>query len=326
MPKVSVSDGLCTLDAGNGIVAQVASLGATLVDLRVPDRQGQIGSVVLGLDRVEDYARQRWFLGATVGRVANRIRDAKFSLDGIAYELEPNDPPHHLHGGSNGWHRAHWQLQPLGGDEAAVALTHRSPAGDAGYPGAVRVRLVYRLSAAGALSIEIEGEVDQPTPLGLAPHAYFNLAGSGTVLDHELTVLAQSFTPGDPLDPTGEIRPVAGTPVDYRTARPVWPELDHNFVLDGPAGSMRPVARLRAARSGRTLEVRSDQPGLQVYAGRYLDGSTSGRGFRHERHAGICLETQAFPNAVNVPAWQAQIIRRPGETYRHRVVYAFGVA
>lgn len=326
MPKVSLNDGLCTLDAGNGIVAQVASLGATLVDVRVPDRDGRIGSVVLGLDRVEDYAHQRSFLGATVGRVANRIRDARFSLDGIAYELEANDPPHHLHGGSNGWHRARWQMQPLPGDEPAVALTHQSPAGDAGYPGAVTVRLVYRLTATGVLSIDIEGEVEQPTPLGLAPHAYFNLAGTGTVLDHQLTILAQTYTPGDPIVPTGEIRPVAGTPVDYRTARAVWRELDHNFVLDGPVGSMRPVAHVFDPRSGRTLDVRSDQPGLQVYAGRYLDGSTSGRGFRHERHAGLCLETQAFPNAVNVPDWQAQVIRRPGEAYRHRVVYAFGVA
>jgi len=321
-----MNDGLCTLDAGNGIVAQVASFGATLVDVRVPDRHGRIGSVVLGLDHLADYAHQRAFLGATVGRVANRIRDARFSLDGHTYKLEANDPPHHLHGGSNGWHRAHWQMQPLAGGEPAVALTHRSPAGDAGYPGAVSVRVVYRLSPAGALSIDMEGEVDAPTPLGLAPHAYFNLAGSGTVLDHQLTVFAESFTPGDPIVPTGEVRPVAGTPLDYRKARPVWPELDHNFVADGPAGSMRRVARLFDPHSGRTLDVRSDQPGLQVYAGRFLDGSTTGRGFRHERHAGICLETQAFPNAVNVPAWHAQVIRRPGETYRHRVVYAFGVA
>jgi len=326
MPTVSMNDGLCTLDAGNGIMAQVASFGATLVDVRVPDRHGRIGSVVLGLDHIADYAHQRAFLGATVGRVANRIRDARFSLNGHTYKLEANDPPHHLHGGSNGWHRAHWQMQPLAGGEPAVTLTHRSPAGDAGYPGAVTVRLVYRLSHAGALSIEMEAEVEQTTPLGLAPHAYFNLAGSGTVLEHQLTVMAQSYTPGDPLVPTGEIRPVAGSPLDYRRPRPVWPELDHNFVLDGHVGSMRPVARLFEPHSGRTLDVRSDQPGLQVYAGRFLDGSTTGRGFRHERHAGICLETQAFPNAVNVPAWHAQVIRHPGETYRHRVVYAFGVA
>lgn len=324
MPTASVNEGLCTLDAGNGIVAQVAALGATLLDLQVPDRDGRVGSVVLGLDRIEDYAHQRFFLGATVGRVANRIRDARFSLDGIGYSLEPNDPPHHLHGGSHGWHRALWQMQPLAG--AAVALTHRSPAGDAGYPGAVDIRVVYRLTSDGALSIEMEGTVSEATPLALAPHAYFNLAGSGTVLDHQLAVMADAFTPGDPVVPTGELRPVAGTPLDYTIARPVWPELDHNFVVNGAPGSLRPAARLFDARSGRTLEVRSDQPGLQVYAGRFLDGTTAGRGFRHQRHAGICLETQAFPNAVNVPAWHDQVIRRPGETYRHRVVYAFGVA
>lgn len=330
MPNMSIEDGLCTLDAGNGVVAQVAALGATLVDLRVPDRAGRIGSVVLGLDRVADYASQRFFLGATIGRVANRIRGARFALDGVEHRLEANDPPHHLHGGSNGWHRAHWQFAASAKAGAEVALTHRSPAGDAGYPGAVAARLTYRLTAgadrSAALSIEMEGTVDAPTPFALAPHAYFNLAGGGSVLDHQLTVLADAYTPGDPVVPTGEVRAVAGTGFDFRAGRPVSPELDHNFVVNGPAGTMRTVARLHEPGSGRTMEVHSDQPGLQVYAGRFLDGSTSGRGVRHDRHTGICLETQAFPNAINVPAWQDQVIRRPGQAYRHRVVYAFSVA
>jgi aldose 1-epimerase len=348
MATTTVKDGLCTLDAGNGIVARVAEVGATLLDLQVPDRNGRIGSVVLGLDDVAAYASQSAFLGAIVGRVANRIRDARFALDGTTYRLEANDPPHHLHGGSRGWHRARWRMEPAPcPDGAAVALTLVSPDGDAGYPGTVTARVVYALTPAGALRIEMEATTDRATPVAMAPHAYFNLAGAGTVLDHRLTVLADSTTPGDPIVPTGAVVPVEGTPFDFRRGAPVLPDLDTNFVVSGdgyrsdgnpervpwtsrdgsagqsPAPPTRLVARLADPRSGRTMEVHSDQPGLQVYAGRYLDGSTSGRGFRHQRHAGICLETQAFPDAINVPAWQHQVVLRPGQRYQHRMAYVF---
>ena len=322
MATTSVNEGLCTLDAGNGIVAQVAELGATLVDLRAPDRDGRSDSVVLGLDDVAAYAAQPFFLGAIVGRVANRIRDARFALDGTTYRLEANDPPHHLHGGSNGWYRARWRMEPIAAvDGAAVALTHLSPDGDAGYPGAVTARVVYTLTPAGELRIEMEATTDRATPVALAPHPYFNLAGSGTVLNHQLTVFAEAHTPGDPTVPAGDIAPVAGTPLDFRRGGRVLPDLDNNFVAAGEG--YRLVARVADPRSGRIMEVHSDQPGLQVYAGRYLDGSTSGRGFRHDRHTGMCLETQAFPNAVNVPAWQHQVVLRPGQRYRHRMAYTF---
>jgi aldose 1-epimerase len=322
MANSTVDGGLCTLDAGNGIVARVADVGATLVDLQVPDRDGRIGSVVLGLDDVAAYATQPFFLGAIVGRVANRIRDARFTLDGTTTRLEANNPPHHLHGGSSGWYRARWRMEPVAApDGAAVALTHVSPDGDAGYPGTVTARVVYTLTPAGALRIEMEATTDRPTPVAMAPHAYFNLAGAGTVLDHQLTVLAESFTPGDPVVPTGAIAPVEGTPLDFRRGGRVLPDLDNNFVAAGTG--YRLVARLSDPHSGRVMEVHSDQPGLQVYAGRYLDGSTSGRGFRHERWSGICLETQAFPDAINVPAWQGQVVLRPGQRYQHRMAYTF---
>jgi aldose 1-epimerase len=322
MAHTTLDRGLCTLDAGNGIVARVAELGATLVDLQVPDRDGRIASVVLGLDDLAAYARQPFFLGAIVGRVANRIRDARFELDGATHRLEANDPPHHLHGGSSGWYRARWRMEPIAAaDGAALALSHVSPDGDAGYPGTVTARVVYTLTPAGELRIEMEATADRATPVALAPHPYFNLAGAGTVLDHQLTVFAEAHTPGDPTVPTGAVVSVAGTPLDYRRGGPVQPDLDNNFVASGEG--YRVVARLSDAGSGRIMEVWSDQPGLQVYAGRYLNGSTSGRGFRHDRHTGMCLETQAFPNAVNVPAWQHQVVLRPGQRYRHRMAYSF---
>jgi aldose 1-epimerase len=164
---------------------------------------------------------------------------------------------------------------------------------------------------------------DRPTPINLVHHSYWNLTGSGTILDHQLTVFADAYTPGDPLVPTGVVAPVAGTPLDFRAPKYLGPDLDHNFVVDGAPGQLRPVARLSDPKSGRTMTVASDQPGLQVYAGKFLDGSTAGRGVTHIRHAGVCLETQAFPNAINLPDWRAQVILRPGQRYRHTMVHAF---
>ncbi|HVV48310.1 MAG TPA: aldose epimerase family protein [Polyangia bacterium] len=321
----SAAGDLHTLTNARGATALISPFGATVVELRVPDRAGALGNVVLGLDDPAAYARQNFFLGALCGRVCNRIRDARFTLGGVTYGLEANDPPHHLHGGSHGWYRARWTPAPTEAARpgAALTLTHHSPEGDAGYPGAVAARVTYTLTDDGALRIEMSATTDQPTPINLTHHGYWNLAGGGTVLDHLLTVAADAYTPGDPVVPTGAVEPVAGTALDYRSPRRVGPELDHNFVVAGAAGTMRRVARLHDPRSGRVMTVESDQPGLQVYAGKFLDGSTAGRGAVHGRHAGICLETQAFPDAVNVPAWRGQVLLHPGDTYRHTVVYAF---
>ena len=318
--------GFHTLINAHGASATILPFGATLVELRVPDRRGQLGNVVLGLDEPAAYARQNVFLGAICGRVANRIRDARFTLAGVTYHLDANDPPHHLHGGGRGWYRVNWTVAPGEVDRAALTLLHHSPEGDAGYPGAVDARATYRLTDDHELHIEMSATTDQPTPINLTNHAYWNLAGAGNILGHLLTVSADAFTPGDPVVPTGAVEPVAGTPLDYRSPTLISPELDHSFVVGPTTGPMRTVARLADPKSGRNMTVRSDQPGLQVYAGKFLDGSTSGRGVPHVRHAGICLETQAFPDAINVPEWRSQVLLHPGDTYRHTVVYAFGAA
>jgi aldose 1-epimerase len=315
---------LHTLVNARGASATIAPFGATIVELRVPDREGRLGNVVLGLDDPAGYPRQNFFLGAICGRVSNRIRDARFTLGGVTYHLEANDPPHHLHGGSRGWYRVPWTVD----DDAAaqgssLALTYRSPEGEAGYPGAVEARAVYTLTEENQLRLEMTATTDQPTPINLTQHSYWNLAGGGTVLDHLLAVFADAYTPGDPVVPNGSVESVGGTPFDHRTQKRVSPELDHNFVVGKTPGQMRTVARLYDPRSGRKMTVESNQPGLQVYAGKFLDGSTAGRGVTHLRHAGICLETQAFPNAVNVPEWRSQVLLHPGDTYRHTVVYAF---
>jgi aldose 1-epimerase len=316
-----------TLTNARGSLARIATFGATLMELRVPDRDGRLGNVVLGLDDVAAYAAQNFFLGATCGRVGNRIRNARFALDGNSYHLEANDPPHHLHGGSRGWYRAVWTAEPVtSADGEAVALTHVSPDGDAGYPGTVEARVIYTLTKYDALRVEMSATTDRPTPINLVHHSYFNLAGAGTILDHALTIFGDAYTPGDPIVPTGAIEPVAGTPFDFGSPKRVLPDLDHNFVVrPATPGQMRAVARLADPRSGRTMTVVSDQPGLQVYAGKFLDGSTAGRGVVHARNSGICLETQAFPNAINLPDWRDQVVLRPGETYRHSTIYTFTV-
>jgi aldose 1-epimerase len=316
--------GLHTLINARGASASILPFGATLVELRVPDRDGKMGNVVLGLDDPAAYAQQDFFLGAICGRVANRIRDARFTLAGVTYHLDANDPPHHLHGGARGWYRATWIVAPGEPERAALTLLHHAPEGDAGYPGAVDARATFTLTDDNELRIEMSATADQPTPINLTNHSYWNLAGAGTILDHLLSVSADAFTPGDPVVPTGVVESVVATPLDYRSPKLVAPGLDHNFVVGGTTGQMRTVARLADPKSGRTMTVRSDQQGLQVYAGKFLDGSTAGGGVPHVRHAGICLETQAFPNAINVPEWRSQVLLHPGDIYRHTVVYRFG--
>jgi aldose 1-epimerase len=315
---------LHTLVNARGASATIAPFGATIVELRVPDREGRLGNVVLGLDDPAGYARQDVFLGAICGRVSNRIRDARFTLGGVTYHLEANDPPHHLHGGNRGWYRAAWTVEDPGAPKgSSLALAHHSPEGDAGYPGAVDARAVYTLTEDNQLRLEMTATTDQPTPINLTQHSYWNLAGNGTVLDHLLAVFADAYTPGDPVVPDGTVESVVETPFDHRTQKRVSPDLDHNFVVGKTPDQMRTVARLFDPRSGRRMTVETNQPGLQVYAGKFLDGSTAGRGVTHVRHAGVCLETQAFPNAVNVPEWRSQVLLHPGDTYRHTVVYAF---
>lgn len=328
-----------TLQA-EGMVAEVLDYGAVLRGLWVPDAAGRAADVVLGYDTMEAYERDRFYLGAAVGRVAGRTGGAAFTLDGRRYALPANDGANHLHGGPRGLHTAVWRAEPFEeGDTVGLVLSHTSPDGDDGYPGTLDVSLTYALSPDGVLALEFRAETDRATPVSLTHHAYFNLGGdaSDDVLGHALTLHASAFTPVDAsLLPTGEIAPVAWTPLDFRTPRPIGARIgadhgqmrigagyDHFFVLDGEAGTLRPAAHLHDPASGRSMEMWTTEPGLQLYSGNFLDGSIPGKGGRrHGRRAGVCLETQRFPNAVNRPEFPTSVLR-PGETRVSRTELRF---
>jgi aldose 1-epimerase len=330
---------LYRLSNAGGRVLEVTNYGATLTGLQMPDQSGRLADVVLGFNQLSGYVQHGAFFGASVGRVANRIRAAQFSLDGKRYSLAATDGPNHLHGGRRGWDRALWSAEPRESAEGpGVRFRHVSPDGDEGYPGSVTAQVEYTLTHKDVLIVDMQAQTDRLTIINLAHHTYWNLGGhgSGDVLDHELTLEADEFTPGDPVVPTGEVRSVAGTPFDFRQAKPIGRDLervgatprgfDHNWVVRGPEHSPRPVARVRHPRSGRVLTLEADAPGVQFYSGNFLDGSLLGKGGqRYAQHAGLCLETQAFPNAINVPAWQGQVILRPGQVYRHRMLHRFSV-
>lgn len=330
---------LYTLTNSAGRVLRLSTYGATVTELHLPDRDGRLADVVLGFEHLDGYVQHGAFFGATVGRVANRIRAGSFTLDGRVYPVAANDGADHLHGGRRGWNRAIWRAEPEQREQGpSVTLRHVSEDGDEGYPGRVSATVEYTLTNSDELIVDMRAETDRPTLINLAHHSYWNLAGhhAGNVLDHELVLEADEYTPGDPVVPTGEVRAVAGTPYDFRTAKPVGRDLesagesprgfDHNWVVRGPLGQLRPVARLRHPGSGRVLTLEADAPGVQFYSGNFLDGSLTGKGQRYGRHAGLCLETQAFPNAINVPAWQSQVISRPGQQYRHLMRHSFSVA
>ncbi len=324
-----------TLENSSGLSLDVLDYGAILRRLLVPSRTGKVDDVVLGFDDLGGYLECDTFFGAIVGRVANRIENANFELEGRSYSLHPSDPPHHLHGGDNGWVKVLWQSKPEPSrTEARVRLTYVSPDGEEGYPGQVTGTVLYALTDSNQLRIEMEAEADATTPVSMAHHSYWNLAGhaEGTVEGHELQVFADEYTPGDPVVPDGRIESVDHTPFDFRQGRRLQaldevngdpPGYDHNFVVRGPQGEVRPVACLIEPESGRRLELSADQPGVQVYTGNFLDGHLTGKGVTYGRHAGICLETQAFPNAINVPQWRDQVLLRPGQRYRHVMVHQF---
>jgi aldose 1-epimerase len=326
-----------TLQGGSGIVAKVTDHGATLVELHVPDRSGALRDVVLGFDSVEGYESGcNAYFGATIGRVANRIADAAFDLDGERYRLAPNEPPHHLHGGgASAFDKVRWNVAARSSDE--VVLTHASPAGAEGYPGRVEVAATYRITPDDELVVRYEAATDAPTPLDLTNHTYWNLRGDGdgTVLEHELQVVAdRTLAVDDELIPTGKVIEVARTPLDLRKPVLLGPTvrdlastpalgLDHHYVLRRGGSGPRPAARLRDPASGRVLELLTDQPGLQVYSGNRLDPPVGGkRSRRYGRYGGICLEPHRHPDALHHPGFPS-IVLRPGDTYRHTSVYRF---
>ena len=325
-----------TLGNAGGARVRVCEWGATVVSIEVPDRSGRLAHVALGFDALAGYLAPHPHFGGTIGRYANRIANARFTLGDQSYALPANDGPHHLHGGPVGFDRQPWTAAPLASGDA-VELALESPDGDQGYPGHVRARAVFRLDDACALAIDYTAESDAPTPLSLAHHGYFNLAGGGPVLGHELELAADAYLPTDAGQiPTGELAPVAGGPFDFRAAKPLARDLeraggyDHCFVLARERRAAPAfAARVRDPASGRTLEVHTTEPGLQLYSANRLDGTLAIRGgARPGRHEALCLETQAFPDGPNlarrVPSLCSGILE-PGDTYRHSVVYRFGV-
>jgi aldose 1-epimerase len=293
---------------------------------------------VLGFDSLKEYVATRQYFGATVGRSANRINRGRFVLDESEYQLACNDPPHHLHGGRHGWDQAIWDIVRGDTTGSAIGFRHASPAGDEGYPGAVHAEVHYVLGAENELLVRMSARCAARTLLNLAHHSYWNLAGhpTGSVLDHELQLHADEYTPGSPIVPDGAVRPVAGTPFDFTRMKRLGRDIDrlgaesagydHNFVVRGDPDTLRPVATLRDLASGRTLTLSANQPGMQLYSGNFLDGSIVGKGGAVYGHrSGVCLETQCCPNAINVPAWRSQVVLEPGMRYEHVMVYRFSV-
>ncbi len=331
-----------TLTNQRGHAVGLTNYGAAVTSLTVPDRQGQLADVVLGFEHLDAYIGQGpFFLGATVGRVANRIRSATFQLDGRRVPLAVTNGAHHLHGGRRGWDRAVWSAAEESSELGpALELSYTSVDGEEGYPGRVTARVRYIWTHEDALIVDMQAHAHDTTIVNMAHHSYWNLAGhsSGDVLSHELELSASRYTPADPIVPIGTIESVDGTAFDFTRAKNIGlglrqlraelPELepagfDHNWVVDGEPGRVRRVARLYHPASGRRMTLESDAPGVQFYTGNVLDGSLSGKGARYARHAGLCLETQAFPDAINVPEWASQVIILAGHTYRHQMVHRF---
>lgn len=305
-----------TLRNAKGLTAKVITHGAIITELQVPDRNGAMTNVVLGAPDLQAYLKGYPGAAAVIGRFANRIAKARFTLDGVEYKLAANNGVNHLHGGPKGFAKVNWEGQALA---SGVQLTYLSKDGEEGYPGNLVVKVTYTLTDANEFRIDYEANTDKATPVNLTNHAYFNLAGGGSALDHELWLAAEHYTPGDDqLIPTGQIAPVKGTALDFTTATPLGARIDqfkpkpggydHNLVLKGAL-----AARLTEPKSGRVMEVRTTEPGVQLYSGNHL------------KHGAVCLETQHYPDSVNQPKFPSTILR-PGQTFRSTTVFAFSTA
>jgi aldose 1-epimerase len=320
----------------SGVVAKLITYGATLSDLVVPDASGSNASIVLGFDSLDGYLADEPYLGATIGRVGNRIAGGTFELNGQSYKLAANNGPNHLHGGLKGFDKVVWKAEPHEGSDPSVTFSYASRDGEEGYPGNLSVRVTYTLTANNEIRLDYWATTDKATPVNLTNHSYFNLAGesSGTILDHELMIAADEFTPVDAtLIPTGQIVPVRGTPMDFTTPTRIGARIDqvpgappggydHNYVLR-PHSSLALAARLRDPKSGRAMEVLTTEPGVQFYSGNFLDGKIKGRsGTPYVKHAALCLETQHFPDSVHHPNFPTTILQ-PGQTFTSQTVYRF---
>ncbi|MCZ0205207.1 aldose epimerase family protein [Streptomyces achromogenes] len=325
-----------------GTRMKVLSYGGVVQTLQLPDRHGRYANVVAGFDNLADYAAKSPYFGALIGRYGNRIDAGRFTLDGKQYQLDVNDGDNSLHGGAKGFDKRVWDVEPFTeGTDVGLRLRYTSADGEMGYPGTLRARVTYTLTRHGDWRIDYEATTDKATVVNLTSHVYWNLAGegSGGIEDHELSIAAARYTPTDAgLIPTGELARVAGTPFDFRHAKPIGRDLragheqlvlakgyDHNWVLDkGITARPEHIATLRDPRSGRTLKIATDQPGLQFYSGNFLDGTLTGTSGRTYRQGdALCLETQHFPDSPNQPAFPSTVLR-PGRTYRTTTIHRFG--
>lgn len=336
-----------TLTGANGVSARIMNLGATLQALSAPDRSGRVADVTLGYDDARSYAEHPNYWGQTIGRYANRIAGGRFTLDGKTYQLTLNDKTNSLHGGTAGFDKRIWQIAEVSdkGGVGKVVLKLVSPAGDQGYPGKLTVTTTYTLDDRGSLTIDMDASTDAPTIVNLTNHALFNLAGEGApggAMGHRLMVAGHRYTPVDAaLIPTGELREVKGTPFDFTSGRVIdevvrdgrdeqiviGRGVDHNFVLDaGKTAEPKLAVRLEDPASGRVLEVLTDQPGIQIYTGNFLDGTFIGKNKHVYRMGdGIALEPQVFPDTPNKPEFGSARVD-PGKPYHHRMIYRLSVA
>jgi aldose 1-epimerase len=326
---------LYTLTNADGLVCKVITYGAAITELHVPDRAGRLGDVVLGFDNLRQYLTESPCFGAVVGRVANRIAKGRFTIDGKAYALAINNGANTLHGGIKGFDKIVWGAEAVDGPNGpSVVFSHVSPDGDEGFPGTLTVRMTYTLTNGNEIRFDYEATTDRTTAINLTNHSYFNLAGKGDVLDQVLMLKAGKYTPADSgLIPTGVIADVAGGPLDFTQPKAIGRDLknvpdktngyDHNYVIDGGGRGLVLAARAHDPATGRSIEVSTDQPGVQLYTSNGLNGTIVGKGgVAYPRYAAFCLETQHYPDSVNHPGFPSTILH-PGETFRSTTIYRF---
>jgi aldose 1-epimerase len=331
---------LYTLKNKNGLEATITNYGGIVVSLTVPDKNGKLGDVVLGYDTLNDYIGNTPYFGSLIGRYGNRIAKGKFTISGVDYQLAQNNAENTLHGGRKGFDKVVWKAEKLDTPEGpALKLTYTSKDGEENYPGALRCEVIYTLTNDNELKIQYSAETDKPTFVNLTHHSYFNLkdAGASDILGHELMIKSDKFTPVDKgLIPTGELRPVAGTPFDFNKPTAIGARVesddeqmkfgkgyDHNWVLNRTGNDLELVASLYEPTTGRFMEVLTTEPGLQFYCGNFLDGTNKGKGGTVYQHrTGLCLETQHFPDSPNQPDFPTTQLQ-PGEKYTQTTVYRF---
>jgi len=330
---------LYTLTNSHGVEIKAMNYGGIIISIKVPDRKGQIADIVLGHDKLEGYIPNPPYFGAIVGRYANRIANGEFTLDGKTYHLPKNDGPNTLHGGTDKtFNKVVWDAEPLKG-KTGVAFSYLSHDGDDGFPGNLHMKVTYTLTDSNELVIDYEATTDKATPINVSQHSYFNLKGQGDgdILDHEIMINADRFTPVDKnLIPTGELRPVKGTPFDFTKPTKIGSRIDdnyeqlvlghgydHNFVINRKGSGLVLAARVYEPTTGRVLEVSTTQPGVQFYTGNFLDGTITGKDDKvYKRRYGFCLETQHFPDSPNHPSFPNTILK-PGEKFHQTTVFKF---